>query len=429
MRRLHQRIFVSLIGVMLVAMVVSAVAGHLFIGGLHRDVVRERLVAEARLVERSLRPHGDEIDALRACLEGWERDLGVRLALYAGDGQPLVGRDLEPLRVRHNREEKPCWVAAGRAPAVSVLLVDGRRLLLWPTPKKPPLLPLRFTLVLLLTGMALAVGSYLAARWITRRLVALERGVKRLGEGELETQVAVEGQDEVAHLAERFNWAAGRIRRLVEAQQRLLASASHELRSPLARLRMVLELLETASPTRREELLRDATADIEELDGLVDEILLSQRLKSLGTIEHPVEVDLASLIEEAGRDAGARVQGGTVRAMGDERLLRRAIRNLLENARRYAGSEGLEVGVEVLEGRALMWVADRGQGVPTAERERIFEPFYRPAGHGAEGKGGGVGLGLALVKQIAELHGGTVRCLERDGGGCRFEVELEAVGR
>jgi signal transduction histidine kinase len=109
---------------------------------------------------------------------------------------------------------------------------------------------------------------------------------------------------------------------------------------------------------------------------------------------------------------------------GEERLLRRAVRNLLENARRYGG-DGVEARLDAADGAVRLIVCDRGPGVPEAYRERIFEPFFRLPGH-AE-REGGVGLGLALVRQIAERHGGEVRCAPREGGGSCFTLTLPAA--
>jgi len=118
------------------------------------------------------------------------------------------------------------------------------------------------------------------------------------------------------------------------------------------------------------------------------------------------------------------VQGEPLVVLGSDRLLRRALRNLLENARRYAG-EAIEVYVATsASGQVLLQVCDRGPGVPEAERERIFEPFYRMSGH-AE-REGGVGLGLALVRQIAQRHGGNAHCEPREGGGSCFVISLPA---
>jgi signal transduction histidine kinase len=232
--------------------------------------------------------------------------------------------------------------------------------------------------------------------------------------------VPVEGRDEVAVLASSFNRAAVRIEALVGAQRTLLASASHELRSPLARIRVALELMGAERPDLRERV----AGDIAELDDLIAELLLASRLETVEQLERSEDVDLLGLVAEEASRAGAEVSGRPVTVRGDAKMLRRLARNLLENAARH-GAPPVEASVEPLAGgRARLAVCDRGAGVPEAERERIFAPFYRlstrPPGDG------GSGLGLALVRQIARRHGGEARCLPREGGGTCFEVELPA---
>lgn len=276
-----------------------------------------------------------------------------------------------------------------------------------------------------LVGLATAIGLFPIVRRLTQRLETLQRGVQRWGDGDLSVRVPEDGQDEVADLSMRFNSAAARVETLVRSHKSLLANASHELRSPLTRIRMGLELMgERPSPAARDEISRN----IGELDQLIDEILLSSRLDAseadLGTIE---TVDLIGLAaEESARvdaelDLAEGTDSATLQVQGVSRLLRRAIRNLLENAGRY-GAGTIELRLES-EGRwARIRVDDRGPGVPVALRERIFEPFYRLPG--ASEREGGVGLGLALVKSIAERHGGSVRCEDRVGGGASFVIEL-----
>lgn len=282
-----------------------------------------------------------------------------------------------------------------------------------------------FFWLLSLVGLATAIGLFPIVRRLTQRLETLQRGVQRWGDGDLSARVPEDGQDEVADLSMRFNAAAARVETLVRSHKSLLANASHELRSPLTRIRMGLELMgERPSPSARDEISRN----IGELDQLIDEILLSSRLDAseadLGTIE---TVDLIGLAAEesvrvdAELDLAEGTDSATLQVQGVSRLLRRAIRNLLENARRY-GAGTIELRLES-DGRwARVRVEDRGPGVPPALRERIFEPFYRLPG--ASEREGGVGLGLALVKSIAERHGGSVRCEERPGGGASFVIEL-----
>jgi signal transduction histidine kinase len=244
--------------------------------------------------------------------------------------------------------------------------------------------------------------------------------VEALGAGDLGARVQVEGRDEVAALAASFNRSAERIAGLVNAHKTLLANASHELRSPLARIRMAVEMLKAdARPALRAELERD----IAELDALVDEILLASRLDAAPAPEAREDVDVLALAAEECARVDAALEGETVTVRGDRRLLRRMIRNLLENARRYGAGSAIDVAVrKTAAGGAELRVCDRGPGVPADERERIFEPFYRPAG--ARERAGGVGLGLALVRQIARRHGGEARCRAREGGGSCFEVLL-----
>ncbi|MDQ3273138.1 MAG: ATP-binding protein [Pseudomonadota bacterium] len=294
--------------------------------------------------------------------------------------------------------------------------------------------PFGFGWMLVLVGLAVALGTYPIVRRLTQRLEGLQRGVERWGSGDLAARVTVNGSDEVAFLAERFNHAAERIETLMDTQKSLLvshksllANASHELRSPLARIRMGLELMDGGTNSlQRAEISRS----IQELDQLIDEILLASRLDARQTDAEPFEaVDLTGLAaEECARvqaELGTAAQTHSLTVQGSPRLLRRLIRNLLENARRYGTGEiSLELSQSGMGTResVVIRVNDRGPGVPAKLRERIFEPFYRLPG--ASEREGGVGLGLALVKSITERHGGTVRCEDRPGGGASFVVEL-----
>lgn len=287
--------------------------------------------------------------------------------------------------------------------------------------------PYGFIWMLGFVGIAVTLGVFPVIRRLMQRLDTLQRSVQRFGEGDLSQRVVEQGHDEVAALARQFNASAARIEKLVKSHKSLLANASHELRSPLTRIRMGLELMQgsTPSPAFREEILRN----IAELDQLVDEILLASRLDAreadVGTVE---TVDLVGLAaEECVRvDAELLVAEGPSDGMdvnGVSKLLRRALRNLLENARRY--SQGDITLSFARHGRNVqVRVCDHGPGVPPEQRERIFEPFYRLPG--ASERAGGVGLGLALVRSIAERHNGTVRCEARPDGqpGACFVLTL-----
>ena len=284
--------------------------------------------------------------------------------------------------------------------------------------------PFGFFWTLGLVGLAVALATYPIVRRLTRRLEQLQKGVEQWGTGNLSARVAVHGGDEVAYLAERFNHAAAQVEQLVSSHKSLLANASHELRSPLTRIRMGLELMgDTPSPAMKEEISRS----VGELDQLIDEILLASRLDTkeadIGSVE---SVDLTGLASEECARVNASLELGdqtqSLVVPGVPKLLRRMLRNLLENARRY-GAANIEVQLEPSGAKdVVLRVCDRGPGVPAALRERIFEPFYRLPG--ASEREGGVGLGLSLVRSIVQRHGGQVHCEDRPGGGACFVVQL-----
>jgi signal transduction histidine kinase len=323
----------------------------------------------------------------------------------------------EPLPAPEAGRERGGWIHRWGDPAFAVRLPDGR----WLEARAPRGHrhgPYALFLVLALLALAVGVGAYPVVRRLTSRLERLQAGVESLGAGELSARVKVEGSDEVARLAESFNRAAGRIEELVGAHKTLLANASHELRTPLARIRMAVELMkENADPKRKAELERD----VAELDALIDEILLASRLDAVTELDTDEETDLLALAaEECARYDDTQLYGEPVTVRGDPRLLRRMIRNLLENAKRH-GAPPIQVRLSCAAGRAELAVCDHGPGVPEAERERVFDPFYR---HTGTREVAGAGLGLALVRQIARRHGGEARCAPQGGRDSCFIVVL-----
>ncbi len=331
-------------------------------------------------------------------------------AVYEADGQLLAGNAELP-----SPQDEQGWYGGHDGRGAVLELQDGR----WISIAWDREVPGAHVFVPLMVALAMGLGCWPLARRVTRRLEALEAGTEAWSSGELSARVPVEGIDEVAQLASSFNRAAARIEELVTAQRTMLASASHELRSPLARIRMALEILGDGAqldPAERIRWLGGATKDIAELDELIEDLLLASRLHLAKRGREPVDV-LVLLVEESAR-LGLVAEGDALTVEGDAKALRRALRNLLENAQRH-GSPPVEARIH---GHTVV-VEDRGPGVPDELRERIFEPFFRPAGH-AEGADGGVGFGLALVRRVAEAHGGTAVCGERSGGGARFELTL-----
>ena len=387
--------------------------------GGHRD----RFEAMARLIARSL---PDDEAALPAALGQLADDFRVRLALYRAD-RVLIASAGIPAPPPEPGREAGGWQRAAGGPALLFRLPDGRWLSAHvPRRSRGPWFGLLATL-----AVVIAIGAWPLARRITRRLERLQTRVDALGAGDLGARVEVEGSDEIAALAKSFNRAAERIESLVAVQRTMLASASHELRSPLARMRMAIELFADAP---RPELRERIERDVAELDTLIDELLLASRLQTVQDLEAPGPVDLLALTAEEGARVDAAVVGSPVgdpigdsagdpiSIEGDHRLLRHLLRNLFENARRHGA--GTEIGASVARDEAgvLLRVCDRGPGIPESERERIFDPFYRPAAMREEGSG--VGLGLHLVKVIAERHGASVGYRPNAPNGSCFEVRF-----
>jgi signal transduction histidine kinase len=410
---------------------------------------RERIAAWAELVQRSLpgpeRPREEQAQGLR----DWSERLQLPMAMDDVDGRRIAasdtflrrendlsmplrrmlpilfddGRTLWVIRPRGGREPGEEGMLRGPGPAGQALRMPR------PTPFAGLELPgvpdgLAYLMLLALLFAAVAAGAWPVVRRLTRRLEALKQGVDAFGAGDLDRRVSEDGQDEVAALGASFNRSAARIQALLRSHQSLLANASHELRSPLARLKMALAMLDDAPPAQQARLQAEAQTNIAELDALVEEVLLASRLEAHAGAPQTEPLDLLGLAAEEAARVGAEATGETLTLVGDERLLRRAVRNLIENARRYGG-DAMEVAVAGRGAWADLSVCDRGPGVPDAYRERIFEPFFRMPGH-AE-REGGVGLGLALVRQIAERHGGQVACRAREGGGSCFTLSLPRV--
>ncbi len=333
----------------------------------------------------------------------------------------------DPLWQRRPLRDEP-WPGEPRGPGLRASMPPLAEIS--PTMRLPMLPPLGLglppalgpVLLVVLLLAAVAAGAYPVVRRLTRRLESLKQGVEAFGAGQLGQRVDETGHDEVASVATTFNRAAERIETLVRSHQSLLANASHELRSPLARLKMAVALFAESPESARAGLRREIDTNVAALDALVEEVLLASRLDASQTLERNDPVDLLGIAAEEAARVGGQAGGQAVVLRGNERLLRRALRNLLENARRYGEHE---ISVEVARdagARVQVRVCDRGPGVPEAWRERIFEPFFRLPGH-AE-REGGVGLGLSLVRQIAERHGGSAHCEPREGGGSCFVLSL-----
>jgi signal transduction histidine kinase len=414
--RLYVRLYVAFLGIAVLSLLVTALLARAFHepGG----------PAAAYLV-----PLANSLDCPRGGCQGEAarhlsaiaRRLGIDVTIW--DEQRQVLFEAGQAHLAPPTHLTAGWHHSAQGPLWLTSLADGRVLALHERghlgPRGRLFLPLLAALL-----VVMAIGLYPLSRSITRRVESLTEGARRWSAGDLAHRVPVEGSDEIASLTERFNQAAGAIEALLQHERQMLATASHELRSPLARVRVALELLdEEVNPARRSDIVRRACEDIAELDALVEELLVAARTQP-GVPQRPfAEVDVFALVGAEAEAIGAEVRGEALSYACEASMLKRMVRNLLVNARLHGQGSPIRAEVRRGEKEIVIAVEDEGPGVPEAERERIFTPFYRSPGPRPPGDTG-LGLGLALVRQIARYHRGDVNYLPRQPHGSRFEVRL-----
>ncbi len=410
--RLYRKIYLALIASLIL---VVAIAGVLWRFGADASRLAHAFEIAGELAAAVLPTPDAPPQAQQEAVERLARRLKVDLALF-DEQRNLIAAAGRPLPSPPARHDGGAWVHGPDGRAWSFPMPDQRWVVVGARLRhRHPAIGL--VIFVGLIALVVAICAYPIVRGLTRRLERLQQAVETLGAGNLAARVKVEGRDEVAQLAESFNRAAVRIEELVGSHRMLLANASHELRTPLSRIRLALELFQqTGDPRYRSEV----THDIAELDLLLEEILLASRLDAVAALDTVEEIDLLALAaEECAHYEECSLEGTAVRVHGDPRLLRRLIRNLIENAKRH-GKPPVRVALHAQGAVAVLEVIDAGAGVPAAERERVFTPFHRLANVGT-------GLGLSLVRQIAHLHGGDAVVAPRpDAPGC-FRVRLPAL--
>ncbi len=284
----------------------------------------------------------------------------------------------------------------------------------------------RAALALFVTGLVLWTAASRIARRLSRPMGELARVAQELGSGNFTARVRLPDRHrfgETAALALTMNDMAARIERHLAQQRELLAAVSHELRTPLARVRLLTELARDQGTSAK--TLDDLDREVMEMDSLVGDLLASSRMDFAALSRRPLNAVAAAsrALERAGADPTALVveragdEAGPIPFQGDATLLARALANLIDNARRHGGGvESLRVKRE--NGHVAFEVEDHGEGFVAGEEGRIFEPFYRRSEEGS------LGLGLSLVKRIAEAHGGRAYAENREEGGARVGLEV-----
>ncbi len=295
-----------------------------------------------------------------------------------------------------------------------------------------PRAPLHALLPTLAAVVVLWAASGRLARRLTRPYGELARVAHDIGMGKLESRFTLSHRSahgEARVLAEAINDMAARIEKQMNDQRELLAGVSHEIRTPLSRIRLLVELCRAKGvdrgPAIDAKTLEEIDREVVEIDALVSELLASSRLDFLALSPHELDaLDVARrALERQGEDASKlKASGAQVAVTADPTLLLRALANLIDNARSHGG------GVEALvvrgtESGIVFEILDRGPGFAPGEETRVFESFYQRPGAEPREKGA-LGLGLTLVKRIAEAHGGSVFARNREGGGACVGIEL-----
>jgi two-component system sensor histidine kinase CpxA len=283
---------------------------------------------------------------------------------------------------------------------------------------------------------ALVVILVSAACWLplirslTRSISQITAATAAIAEGKLETRLSLRRRDELGQLSEAINSMAERLSGLAHGQRRFLSDIAHELCSPIARIQVSLGILDQRAQDNQKTYVEGVQEEVAHMSGLVNELLLFSRAQINASTTPLTRVNLAETVQRVlGREAS---EGAHVETHLDERTevlahpeyLFRSLANVVRNAIRYAGECGpIVIAAQEKDGRVSITVADNGPGIPEAELEAVFKPFYRPE-FARQRETGGVGLGLAIVRTCIEACGGAVQCRNRSPKGLEVEIRL-----
>ncbi|HBO0757927.1 TPA: HAMP domain-containing protein [Pseudomonas aeruginosa] len=387
----------------------------------HRDAVRGQAYS---LVEK-LAPL-DQAGRQRQ-LEDWRPHYGLELSLTL---------DVEQLRARVDAADEFREVLAYHQ---QVLVEEGllflRQLRLpGKLPPEPSLTPLFTVLAYILLGVLVGIALLVWVRPHWRDLETLRLAAQRFGDGDLSSRTRIFRRSDIRTLAQHFNQMADRIESLISNQRELTNAVSHELRTPISRLSFELEQLNKQVDAEvRHDLIEDMRADLGELEEMVSELLTYARLEHGNVGSHREIVDAASWLDSVVADVALEAEAAGVtceisacqveQIRIEPRFMARAVINLLRNAIRHAHSR-VEIALLDQGDSCQIRVNDDGPGIPADARQKIFEPFSR-LDDSRDRSTGGFGLGLAIVRRVAQWHGGYAEALETPQGGASFRLTWE----
>lgn len=445
MKTLFLRIFLSFWAAMVLVLLINgAVAWYRF-----SEV--KAIDADALAQEASIRLHDQGIGALRAWIGETQRKyVGSTVYVVDSAGVDLLGRTL-PERMRNyvGRLQRAGFMAKGvpqRQREANPLLLtpqfldrdDNIYTILTEAPVEPwdalntqDIRVVLFVVALVISGSV----CWSLAIYVSKPMERLQTSVRSLAAGNLDSRVGVEfsrRHDEIGVLARDFDAMADHLRNLLASREALLRAMSHELRSPLARLRVALSLARRGSDLERQ--FDRIELETERLDTIIGQMMQLSRLRTPEPTLLRVPIDLTAMLTEVVEDARleanaankqvAWTPGAPVEVESDPYLMRSAIENVLRNSVRFT-REGTTVEVSMARAAKSVRICidDQGPGVPEGELQKIFEPFHRTA-ESRDRDSGGTGLGLTITERVVTLYGGKVKAVNRAGGGLRVEIEL-----
>ena len=427
---LRRSIFFKLFLIFLVTafILVVVIRGFFFLGidrnhSFKADLFKNLTRYSTQLVDEI----GDPPNQQRA--NSLAKELGVQFRVNTPDGSWATEPSLPPvtaLRINHAFSDAAAQVGQFRRHPFVILNRDETQYFIFFLHRPFGELP-AWSFALLAGLVALVIGgSYFVVRRLIRPVQLLNEGVREIAKGHFDHQVPVASSDELGELSASFNEMAKQVQEMIQTRERLLLDVSHELRSPITRMKVAAEFIENAPVKDKIQ------QEVYELETMVTELLESERLKSQVGSLTLLETDLVALVQDVINSYAALGPGVRLRSSPnslylpvDSQRIRTAFRNLLENALKFSRPEFGPINVRIEEkmDSALMSVQDFGLGIPQEDQSRIFEPFYRLDPSRTRDTGG-YGLGLSLVKKIMIAHGGDVRVTTEIGKGSTFILEF-----